>query len=74
MASTPTTDDHSAEQIGWAEVADDLREALRKRIKYLDSADGFQAHQLVMALQAAYWLEVNARSFDEHLAKEIRGD
>lgn len=72
MSHEPTSPSNngSADQVGWAELAADLREALRKRIKYLDTMDPHQALQLVNALQACYWLEVNAQTFDDHVARE----
>jgi hypothetical protein len=60
----------SAEQIAWVEVADELRERLRRRLEFVPTSASADNYQLVLSLQSAYWFSINCRAYDEHLSAE----
>lgn len=66
-------DGPSISQIAYVEAADELREALRKRINFLAAGNmsPAEAYQLTLALNQCIWFDINCRSFDHKLAEAL---
>jgi hypothetical protein len=62
----------SKEQQAWQEAATKLREKLVGMIDFAEAMKPEELVSLANALQTAYWVDVNAESFDQQVAKAGR--
>jgi hypothetical protein len=60
----------TAEQDSWRELAVVVRIQLLKRCADMAAMEPDELRQFVAAIQAAFWLEVNAASFDHRITLE----
>jgi hypothetical protein len=68
--SDNTDPDASAEQIAWTEIADAVRAQVLKMIPYMPAMKPEEAVAFVNMIQAAHYVELNARSFDKAVERE----
>lgn len=63
-------DEASREQVAWQEIATTIRNCLGAAAHRLAAATPVEAKAFLEACRDAYWLEINARSFDTNVAHE----
>lgn len=61
--------DQTAAQHQWKEIAENVRTVMEKKVKCIPEMTPAQCFDLVRALREAFWLEMNAQTFDSEVAR-----